>query len=313
MVSKSAIILAASMFLSSLWAKDTKEGCKATVWERHHKGGASKDYHEGSHSSLGSWNDRIASIWVSGPSGCQAVFCEHSNFRGNCLPIPTNTGINFRGEIYRKISSIRVEQRRRRAETTESLEELLPEAEVYTIEEPEDDVYDPLCEAVYHELLETRGEMFANSTIKTYEMERLVGTCEEAFTDQDGIDQCEFYVYAAMEILDDDSILETLFIDDSTVTDRLDEYQRCGLLNAKINSFVESGKFSGVEIVIMDGEEYFHLDEPVNVDAVELVPNNMGQLEAVVSAGSLLAMWIGSTLVKVCRDFDAQTGQWLLA
>lgn len=318
MVSKTALLLAA--FIFSSWAKKTKRDCKARVYDHYNLSGKKRDFRMGEYRKLGSWNDRIEAVEVSGGSGCFAVVCQHTDFKGHCLRINDDEGYRYPpgSQIHRQLSSIIVSHTsyikdRRRTGGAEDLETQFPEAEVYTFDEPEEDVYDPLCEAVFNEFLESEGQMFANSTIKSYELKTILSTCEASFTTQEEVDQCKFYTHAGLEILDDETILDSLRIDDSTVTDKLEEYQRCGLLNGKINSFVESGKFTGVEIVEIDGEEFFDLDASVDDLSVDLVPNSSGQLEAVISAGSLLAMWIGTTLVKVCRDFDAQTGAWLLA
>jgi len=253
-------------------------------------------------------------IEVYGGSSCWARFCEHTNFGGRCVgPLRNGNGIKMPpgSEVRRKISSIEVGgDGRRRAGVTQ---EDLPEGfELYEAKEPSKKVYDPLCEAVYSGFGQSEFDMFSNSTVKHWAMETLLKNCEESFTGIDDVDRCKFYVYASTEIFDDKTIADTLKLDASEDHDMMTEYRHCGLLNGKIHSIIESGRVSGVSIVKKEGVEYFELDEPLTADSVDLVPNNGDVFSALVSAGSLLAMWIGTTMVKVCRDFDPLTGNYLL-
>jgi len=315
---ESKSMITASLILPlALAGGSGNDGCTAKVYDNHNLRGSTHEYRDGSHKSLGWWNDRIEAIEVEGGSGCWATFCEHTNFEGKCSgPLRYPDGVKFPpgSQIRNHISSIKVGRDRRRIDEDSLKQDLGDDGEIFTTEGDRTmKVYDPLCEAVYHDMQDFGWQLFANSTIKHWEMEHLAENCEKSFSEQDDVDRCKFYVYAATEILDDDSILKTLDIPASEGNDQMSEYKRCGLLNAKINAVVESGKLSGVEIVDMDGEEYFSLEDPITADSVDLVPNDGGKFNAVVSAGSLLAMWIGSTLVKVCRDFDATTGAWMLA
>jgi len=307
-------MLTASFILPLALAGWATPDCKATAYKNEDFSGSTHTFGKGKHQNLGWWNDRIAAVAVYGGGGCYARVCEHTDFSGKCERIRNLEAMLFDNTLLNKISSIEVGHSRRRIDEESVKQDLAGLGEVFAVEEDDSmSVYDPLCEAVYHDMQDLGWQVFANSTIKHWEMENLVASCETSFSEQGDVNRCKFYVYAATEILDDDSILKTLEIPAEEGNDQMNEYKRCGLLNAKINSVIESGKLSGVEIVEMDGEDYFSLEDPITADSVDLVPNDGGKFNAVVSAGSLLAMWIGSTLVKVCRDFDPQTGAWLLA
>lgn len=306
-------LLTASLVLPLAFAGRAPD-CFATVFQNADGSGPTHTYGKGKHQKLGSWNDRIAIVAAHGGDGCYARVCEHTSFKGKCERVRNMKAMLFNNTLLNKISSIEVGHSRRRIDEESVNQDLAGLGEFFAVDEDDSmKFYDPLCEAVYHDMQEFGWQVFANSTIKHWEMENLVDSCETSFSEQGDVNRCKFYVYAATEILDDDSILKTLEIPAEESNERMNEYQRCGLLSTKINSVIESGKLSGVEIVQMDGEDFFSLEDPITADSVDLVPNDGGKFNAVVSAGSLLAMWIGSTLVKVCRDFDPQTGAWLLA
>lgn len=248
--------------------------------------------------AAGNWNDDIQSIELRGPDdNCYLTMCEHSHMRGRCLTFNRRAYRSFPwgSEISNAISSLefgRGNSPHRRLEDGE--ESFTDEGE-----EMEEIAHDPLCEALYEDGFASNWEMFANSTIKDWEVEKLAKTCESAYGDSEDVDFCKFNVYAGAELLEDADIVAKLKMD-SKEENPMTEREHCSLLADEIFNTVKAGKLSGVEITQLDGMDHFVLDEPITASTVDLMPED-GELAAVVSAGSLLAMWIGKTVIRVGR------------
>jgi len=246
----------------------------------------------------GNWNDDIQSIELRGPDdNCYLRMCEHSHMRGNCMTFTRRAGRSFPygSQMSNSISSLQFGRGRSPFRRLDDGEENFTDGG----EEMEEVAHDPLCEALYEDAFASNWEMFANSTIKDWEVQKLAKTCEDRYGESEDVDTCKFNVYAGAELLEDADIVSKLKMDpkeENPVTER----EHCALLADEIFNTVKAGKLSGVEVAQLDGVDHFVLDEPLTVARVDLIPED-GELAAVVSAGSLLAMWIGKTVIRVGR------------
>jgi len=251
------------------------------------------------HSIAGNWNDDIQSIELRGPNDdCWVTMCEHTHMRGRCLTFDRRAYRSFPwgSQLSNTMSSLAFGKGRRSPfRRLEDGEETFTEEG----EEMEETAHDPLCEALYEDGFASNWEMFANSTIKDWEVQKLAKTCEAAYEDSLDVDSCKFNVYAGAELLEDADIVAKLKMDPKEENPGT-ERERCTLLVDEIFNTVKAGKLSGVEVEHLDGVDYFMMDEPVTASNVDLIPED-GELAAVVSAGSLLAMWIGKTVIRVGR------------
>lgn len=197
--------------------------------------------------------------------------------------------------------------------------------------------YDPLCDYLLADHFETCSsayntttyepvgvfELARNRTIKQWATNRLLNTCESVFYDEERLTQCKFYVRAVSAVVDD-KYLNRMFTGPLRRMSLADQYQRCGQVTNMLHHSLMEGQ-NGVEIVEIDGEDYFKLEKnktlpagemPTSHDAWERKEAAMEAygtdvVTASVSIGSMLSLWLGTTLVKVCRDFDQVTGAWL--
>merc|ERR550525_202076 len=140
-------------------------------------------------------------------------------------------------------------------------------------EEMEEVAHDPLCEALYEDGFASNWEMFANSTIKDWEVQKLAKTCEAVYMKTQDVDMCKFNVYAGAELLEDADIVAKLKMDPKE-ENPMTEREHCALLADEIFSTVKAGKLSGVEVAQLDGVDHFVLDEPLTVGRVNLIPED---------------------------------------
>jgi len=185
------------------------------------------------------------------------------------------------------------------------LEDLLLERRLEDLLLDADDleVRDPLCEWVLNDGLDTNWTMLSNDNLEKEE-EQLLRECEETFENPEDLAQCKFYIYAMTAYYAEDIIVNELKFDPE-VEDTAGAYKKCGKVTVGLNDAIEDGELSGVKIVEQDGEDYFELDDPVDVTD-ELA------VSAAVSIGSMISAFVGATLVKVCRDFHPTDYSWLL-
>merc|ERR1719150_1096153 len=233
----------------------------------------------------GNFNDNIQTVELRGPDGnCWVQLCEDTNFQGRCITMNKRVKISWPwgSQLSNTMSSVALGHGNAPPSRFRRLE-----GEYFDEEGEEMDAIprDPLCEALYEEGFTSNWQMFANSTIKHWEVEKLAKTCETAYGDSEDIDLCKFNVYAGAELLEDEDILKTLEINPRD-EDPLSEHEHCALLGDEIFNAIDGGKLSGVAVEQMDGLDYFVLDEPVAASS------------PLSTVGSLLAMWIGKTWIR---------------
>merc|ERR1712130_169329 len=152
----------------------------------------------------------------------------------------------------------------------------------------------PLCDAVYYDYINSDGAWDVEE-----ELNSLVERCSEWFDEDEDIVECQFYALAIEAYYDDVADLLDLHGDDATLNN---EYQHCGLLANGLYDAAKNGEMDGITIVSDDnGQEKFQLEESA---PFELVSQTL-------SLGSVLSLWIGTTLVRVCKNFN-EAGVWTL-
>lgn len=235
----------------------------------------------------------INSIYLDGPD-CWMQACDHTHFTGKCITWKDNKSANFwwGTEHSNMISSIRVgygdripEWRGRRMES--ELVDYDAELTASGIEkEMKPPARNPLCDALYEEGFDTNWEMFSNSTILEQEVIKLAKSCETEFTSEDETATCKFLVFVGIELIEPDAIVEELLIKRSSDSDAA-EKKHCEALKKQLLDHVEEGELTGIDLMTIDGEAYFVLDDPVTDES-----------EAQTD-GSHYAALIGKTLIKV--------------
>merc|ERR1719461_2821424 len=141
---------------------------------------------------------------------------------------------------------------------------------------------DALCTAVYEELYATGGHLVTNSVMKEFEMKKLGDRCTEAYGESEAADFCKFNVAAGAEIFDD-AELETLLSIEREDQNGETELDRCTLVTKLIFESVEVGEIEGVSILSTEEGDFYTLDAPADG----------------LTAGALIAAYIGKTMIKV--------------